>query len=32
LSAVVAIVVWRSKIALIWLVAAGAVLGGFGLL
>jgi chromate transporter len=31
LSAVVAVLVWRTRIALIWLVAAGAILGGLGL-
>jgi chromate transporter len=31
LSAIVALAVWRSKIALIWLVAGGALLGGLGL-
>jgi len=32
LSALVALAVWRSKISLIWLVAAGGALGGLGLL
>jgi chromate transporter len=32
LSALVALAVWRSKISLIWLVSAGALLGGLGLL
>jgi len=31
LSAVIALLVWRTKVSLIWLVAAGAVLGGLGL-
>ena len=31
-SAVVAAVVWRTKVRLIWLVAAGALLGGLGLI
>lgn len=31
LSVAVAIVVWRTKIALIWLVAAGGLLGGLGI-
>lgn len=31
LSAVIALLVWRTKISLIWLVLAGAVLGGLGL-
>lgn len=31
-SALVAIVVWRTKVRLIWLVAAGALLGGLGLI
>jgi chromate transporter len=32
LSALVALAVWRSKISLIWLVAAGGALGGLGLI
>ena len=32
LSALVALAVWRSKISLIWLVSAGALLGGLGLI
>ncbi len=31
LSAVIALLVWRTKVSLIWLVLAGAVLGGLGL-
>lgn len=31
LSAVIAVIVWRTKISLIWLVLAGAVLGALGL-
>lgn len=31
LSTVIALLVWRTRISLIWLVAAGAVLGGLGL-
>jgi chromate transporter len=30
LSATVAVLVWRTRISLIWLVAAGAVLGALG--
>ena len=30
LAVAVAAIVWRTRIRLIWLVAAGAVLGGFG--
>lgn len=32
LSAVVALLVWRTRIPLIWLVASGALLGGLGLI
>jgi chromate transport protein ChrA len=31
MSVVVALVVWRTKVGLIWLVAAGGLLGGLGL-
>lgn len=31
LSAVIALLVWQTKVSLIWLVVAGAVLGGLGL-
>lgn len=31
LSVVIALLVWRTKVSLIWLVVAGAVLGGLGL-
>jgi chromate transporter len=31
MSVIVALVVWRTKVALIWLVAAGGLLGGLGL-
>jgi chromate transporter len=31
LSVVIALLVWRTKVSLIWLVVAGTVLGGLGL-
>lgn len=31
LTAVTALIIWRSKVHLLWLLAAGAILGGFGL-
>jgi len=31
LTAITAVIIWRSKIHLLWLIAAGALLGGFGI-